>query len=355
MINRRIVTLYAVLGTCGWGMNEGSEGDGVFDFEAGVGVEPRRNGEFGLNPFASEAATDSENGFDNGPEPAGEHDAIDAATLLVDSGIQKKSYLAQRGMLQKIRTRVPCDGRCEVGVRHDYAENESAFSKGLDNSWLPDQASAPAPASAPSTISSPASFSSSSTTSRVLRNRQSSSSPLSHKAKPSVSSTPSFSPNYIASTFSKKKKPIIPTIVIHPDEDDGGPPRALSQKDIECLSNMPPPPLRPLVQPWDDILEEDEYDDEMINEGRGHDDYHHQHHDSDNRRRSYDYDLESDEDYEVELDRMEGIDRNDIRAESFDPNALDVSIDLDVDLRELAYGDEVVSTVGLCNQHLSTV
>ncbi|KAI8605624.1 hypothetical protein EDD21DRAFT_401058 [Dissophora ornata] len=296
MINRRIVTLYAVLGTCGWGMNEGSEGDGVFDFEAGVGVEPRRNGEFGLNPFASEAATDSENGFDNGPEPAGEHDAIDAATLLVDSGIQKKSYLAQR-------------------------ENT-------------DQGT---------------------TTSRVLRNRQSSSSPLSHKAKPSVSSTPSFSPNYIASTFSKKKKPIIPTIVIHPDEDDGGPPRALSQKDIECLSNMPPPPLRPLVQPWDDILEEDEYDDEMINEGRGHDDYHHQHHDSDNRRRSYDYDLESDEDYEVELDRMEGIDRNDIRAESFDPNALDVSIDLDVDLRELAYGDEVVSTVGLCNQHLSTV
>ncbi|KAF8924494.1 hypothetical protein BGZ58_001729, partial [Dissophora ornata] len=48
------------------------------------------------------------------------------------------------------------EGRCEVGVHRDYAEDESAFSKGLDNSWLPDQASAS------STISSPASFSSSS-------------------------------------------------------------------------------------------------------------------------------------------------------------------------------------------------
>ncbi|KAG0224768.1 hypothetical protein BGW42_004863, partial [Actinomortierella wolfii] len=94
------------------------------------------------------------------------------------------------------------------------------------------------------------------------RSRQSSSS---LNASDSVSSTSSSSSSSFTQQilpFGKKKNKIqIPTIVLHPDEEDDEPPRVLSAKDIEYLSTMPPPPLRPLVQPWDEYPEEEEEDD----------------------------------------------------------------------------------------------
>ncbi|KAF8929072.1 hypothetical protein BGZ47_001288, partial [Haplosporangium gracile] len=91
----------------------------------------------------------------------------------------------------------------------------------------------------------------------------SSSSPVS----PPPQSSSSFTQNYIANVFlSKKKKIQIPTIIIHADDEDGEPPRVLSPQDIEYLTTMPPVPLRPLIQPCDDIQEEGVYND-------GYDDY----------------------------------------------------------------------------------
>jgi hypothetical protein len=94
------------------------------------------------------------------------------------------------------------------------------------------------------------------------------------------SSSSSFTQNYITNAFSKKKKLQIPTIVIHADDEDGEPPRILSQQDIDYLTTMPPVPLRPLVQPWDDI--EEEGDEELYDDGYDgyddYDDYPHPHH-----------------------------------------------------------------------------
>ncbi|KAF9165568.1 hypothetical protein DFQ26_009763 [Actinomortierella ambigua] len=140
-------------------------------------------------------------------------------------------------------------------------------------------------AASPSTSSSSSSGSSSSSSSsqsnsksktslaslplQYWRSRQSSSS-----ANDSMSSSPSFTQQILP--FGKKKSKIqIPTIVLHPDEDDDEPPRVLSAKDIEYLSTMPPPPLRPLAQPWDDYPEEEEEED--INGGYDYDDYHDSH------------------------------------------------------------------------------
>ncbi|KAF9899583.1 hypothetical protein EC991_008603 [Linnemannia zychae] len=74
----------------------------------------------------------------------------------------------------------------------------------------------------------------------------------------SSTSTSSFTQNYLTNPFllPKKKKIQLPTIVIHADDEDGEPPRVLSPQDIEYLTTMPPVPLRPLIQPWDE--EEDE-------------------------------------------------------------------------------------------------
>ncbi|KAI7828108.1 hypothetical protein BC939DRAFT_527027 [Gamsiella multidivaricata] len=166
------------------------------------------------------------------------------------------------------------------------------------------------------------------------RNRSNSSSSSSLGGDNSNPSLSSFSQSYLVNTFSKKKKPIIPTIVIHPDEEDDEPPRVLTQKDIDYLSTMPPPPLRLLVQPWDELCEEDEYYENMMKDGYAYDDqYYHNH------PEMYNHDIDDSEDAvepEVELGRSEIIDRNDFREDYFNPYALDVSINLNLDMRELA-------------------
>lgn len=141
--------------------------------------------------------------------------------------------------------------------------------------------------------------------------------PASHRADSSALFTSSFTPSYLSNTFSKKKKTVIPTIVIHPDEDDGEPPRVLSQKDIDYLSTMPPPPLRPLTQPWDDIQEDDGYEDEDDLE-YGSNNYHAHH------RQVY-------REGGMEMANTTGVGTND---QGLDPYALDVPIDLEIDLQE---------------------
>ncbi|KAF9955952.1 hypothetical protein BGZ65_003088 [Modicella reniformis] len=127
----------------------------------------------------------------------------------------------------------------------------------------------------------------------------------------SASSMHPFTQMYLSSTFSEKKKITIPTIVIHPDEEDGEPSRVLSQNDIDYLSTMPPSPLRPLIQQWDDIPEEVGREDEMDNTGLGDDDYH-QHY-----RESCDRALIDGQGH-AEADDI------DIRDRAFDSHALDV-------------------------------
>ncbi|KAG0029647.1 hypothetical protein BGZ82_007807 [Podila clonocystis] len=154
----------------------------------------------------------------------------------------------------------------------------------------------------------------------------------------------SFAQNYLTSTFSKKKKLQIPTIVIHPDEEDGEPPRVLSQKDIEYLSTMPPAPLRPLIQPWDEIPDED-HPDHMINEGYDYDDFQHPmyHHD----REMGGIEEEDEEGYDDDVcgdsleheDAMDDLHHDVFGASGSDPYAFDVPIDLDIDLQGLERGD----------------
>ncbi|KAF9090166.1 hypothetical protein BGX27_002324 [Mortierella sp. AM989] len=153
----------------------------------------------------------------------------------------------------------------------------------------------------------------------------------SHGTESSGPPTSPFHQSYITSTFSKKKKPIIPTIVLHPDEDDGEPPRVLSQKDIDYLSTMPPAPLRLLVQPWDGSAEDDEYDDRVVNEGYDYDEYHHPHH-----REHFDHDIEGEEFSDVDMDERGGFNEYGLEGSGeFDPYALDAPIDLDANMREL--------------------
>ncbi|KAF9356977.1 hypothetical protein BGX34_009648 [Mortierella sp. NVP85] len=161
--------------------------------------------------------------------------------------------------------------------------------------------------------------------------------PLIHQAESSVSSL--FTQNYLSNTFSKKKKMIIPTIVIHPDEEDGEPPRVLSQKDIDYLSTMPPPPLRRLIQPWDDIPEEDGYEDEC-----GPDDYlpHHResHHDLiGGLGRIEEEDEGVEEDGSADLEGFACTEMNDRRDRVVDPYAFDVPIDFEIDLQELTHSN----------------
>ncbi|GJJ77682.1 hypothetical protein EMPS_10041 [Entomortierella parvispora] len=207
------------------------------------------------------------------------------------------------------------------------------------------------------------------------------SSPSSHRYgadSPPVSSTApsSFSQSYLGQTsglFSKKKKFQIPTIVIHPDEEDGEPPRVLSQKDIEYLSTMPPAPMRPLIQPWEEEYFEDGggYDD-AVNEGYDYDETFHPHHSMSMQGATIGYqqglvldsvqEEEGEEEYAnpiygndeelAEVDRHEDFGLGQIhphhhrRRDAFgghgalepigcDPYALDVPIDLDVDLQSL--------------------
>ncbi|KAF9914241.1 hypothetical protein BX616_008665 [Lobosporangium transversale] len=122
-------------------------------------------------------------------------------------------------------------------------------------------------ASLAAAISTPASRPISSTVSSPLqywRNRTSPSSTSSQRGTDSpISLASSFSHSRLSKKFSKKKKFIVPTIVIHPDEEDGGPPQELTQKDIDYLTMAPPPPLRLLVQPRDSFVEEYDYKNEV--------------------------------------------------------------------------------------------
>ncbi|KAF9371379.1 hypothetical protein CPB97_002005 [Podila verticillata] len=149
------------------------------------------------------------------------------------------------------------------------------------------------------------------------------------------SASSSFAQNYLTNTFSKKKKLKIPTIVIHSDEEDGEPPRVLSQKDIEYLSTMPPAPLRPLIQPWDEIPEEDDPD-HMINEGYDYDDFQHPVYRHDRDMGGIEEENEEeyvDEEYGEDIERdgaMDDLQHDVYGAPVCDPYALDVPIEIDL-------------------------
>ncbi|KAF9183964.1 hypothetical protein BGZ51_003664 [Haplosporangium sp. Z 767] len=140
----------------------------------------------------------------------------------------------------------------------------------------------------------------------------------------------------LANTFSIKKKQqptmspapaseaartlIIPTIVLHPDEEDGEPARILSDMEIEYLSTMPPTPLRLLVQPWEEV-ENDEYYGEDGHESYDYHDYH------------QDYDQEDEDDGVPEQGQEWG---GKVCGDmEYDPYALDVPINLEIDLQAL--------------------
>ncbi|KAG0248395.1 hypothetical protein BG011_000128 [Mortierella polycephala] len=149
--------------------------------------------------------------------------------------------------------------------------------------------------------------------------------------------TSSFAQN-LTSTFTKKKKAQIPTIVLHPDEEDGELPRVLTQKDIDYLTTMPPAPLRPLTQPWDDIPEEGEYN-YGFNEDYAYDDYHDPHHPHHRYSQEY-YDRPVRDSHGSKLPSdQSGYLNEEIRDigehGSQGPFALDVPINLDVDTQEL--------------------
>lgn len=204
------------------------------------------------------------------------------------------------------------------------------------------------------------------------RNRNNNSSSQVDESGPSSPpSSNSSVPFSLVSTFSKKKRQlptlptaeslhqppplIIPTIVLHPDEEDGEPARVLSEMDIEYLSTMPPAPLRPLIPSWEEG--EDEYYDQDINEGYDYDDYHHGY------EQEYDEEEEGEEECGEVMDDYEDMDAGmDINDESgkemscsgivgrleqpgvkpeveYDPYALDVPIHLEIDLQGLEQGE----------------
>ncbi|KAG0264698.1 hypothetical protein BG011_006275 [Mortierella polycephala] len=133
---------------------------------------------------------------------------------------------------------------------------------------------------------------------------------IKEKQQPTMSSTLASEPT---------RTIIIPTIVLHPDEEDDEPARVLSDMEIEYLSTMPPTPLRLLIQPWE------EFDDEYY-DGEGHD--------------SYDYD-----DYHNDFDQHDeddGVPEQDQEwggkacgDMEYDPYAFDVPINLEIDLQVL--------------------
>ncbi|KAG0280452.1 hypothetical protein BGZ95_010097 [Linnemannia exigua] len=190
----------------------------------------------------------------------------------------------------------------------------------------------------------------------------------SSSSSPTNGSSVSFS---LVSTFSKKKRQLptlpivdsppqppplmIPTIVLHPDEEDGEPARVLSDKDIEYLSTMPPAPLRPLIPSWEE--DEEEYYDQDINEGYDYDDYHQgyeQGYDEEGGEEGYDEIMDGDE---GDMDTGMDVDGEGVKEVSckgvvgrleqpgvnpeveYDPYALDVPIHLEIDLQGLEQGD----------------
>ncbi|KAG9321504.1 hypothetical protein KVV02_001937 [Mortierella alpina] len=174
------------------------------------------------------------------------------------------------------------------------------------------------------------------------RNRGSSSQQISEDPAPS----PSISFNLV-NTFSKKKKqqqsttpppplraphipPIIPTIVLHPDDEDGEPARVLSDLEIEYLSTMPATPLRLLVQPWDENEEDGYYDD-----------YHQEYEQDDG---GDDRDETIDQEVSAPASEIKVCEAGD--TDYYDPYALDVPINLEIDLQGLEHGDLAKTTYG---------
>ncbi|KAF9207466.1 hypothetical protein BGZ49_000353 [Haplosporangium sp. Z 27] len=141
----------------------------------------------------------------------------------------------------------------------------------------------------------------------------------------------------VVDTFTKKEKQtpispsvstaqplVIPTIVLHPDDEDDEPIRVLSDIEIEYLSTMPPVPLRTLTQPWDEV-EYDYYD------GDNNDCY-----DYDDHRPKciYDHEEEEGENTSEESEQSQ-VDMSPSIEGEYDPYALDVPFNLEIDLQGL--------------------
>ncbi|KAF9915733.1 hypothetical protein BX616_005526 [Lobosporangium transversale] len=156
--------------------------------------------------------------------------------------------------------------------------------------------------------------------------------------------------NVCNSSSSSNRKPlgtfVIPTIIIYPDEEENKAARVLSERDIEYLSMMPPVPLRPLIQPWEDAGHDNDHYDEAADDG---------------------YSIEEYDMYGHEKSRIELDNENELRQQrqqqrqqeyqhhhqrlqehatidgEFDPYALDVPINLEIDLNGLTHGDMITT------------
>ncbi|KAG0017562.1 hypothetical protein BGZ80_008164 [Entomortierella chlamydospora] len=126
----------------------------------------------------------------------------------------------------------------------------------------------------------------------------------------------------------------VPTIVLHPDDEDNEPVRVLSDMDIEYLSTMPPVPLRPLAEEWDEFDEDDYYDDDG-NDGYDYDDYH--------PKYAYTHEEEDIGEEEEDDDTQYQMPKNTNVEGEYDPYALDVPINLEIDLQGLEQGDIISS------------
>ncbi|KAG0324473.1 hypothetical protein BGZ99_001767 [Dissophora globulifera] len=135
---------------------------------------------------------------------------------------------------------------------------------------------------------------------------------------------------------------LIPTIVLHPDDEDDEPVRVLSETDIDYLSTMPPVPLRQLIQPWEEAGDDDYYEDDC-NDGYDYDDYTLQYTQEEEDENEEDEKEEGDDDIddqEVVLQDGQDIPRVATTMEGeYDPYALDVPINLEIDLQGLEQGD----------------
>ncbi|KAF9954890.1 hypothetical protein BGZ72_004176 [Mortierella alpina] len=241
----------------------------------------------------------------------------------VDRCIQSNSYCADEPSMQ-----------LNITATHPFSDSSStgAPCSGFEP--------VPPPRPKPSLASIPLQY---------WRNRSNSNQQLNDDPAPGTSPSPSSSLSFnIVNTFSKKKKqqqqpttpppplraphipPIIPTIVLHPDDEDGEPARVLSDLEIEYLSTMPPTPLRLLVQPWDEN-EDDEY----------YDDYH----------QEYEQDGATEDRGDLTAPRVSALEGEITVSDTgdtdyYDPYALDVPINLEIDLQGLEHGDLAKTTYG---------
>jgi len=173
--------------------------------------------------------------------------------------------------------------------------------------------------------------------------------PLFHRGHSTHDSVSSNAPRLAAMFAKRHSSPAlflppafaIPTIVLHPDADDNEPVRVLTDMDIEYLSTMPPVPLRPLVPSWDDE-EEGEYYDEDFNDGYDYDEYDQRFDyaddvfDQDGR-----FNLEHDDTRFLQDEEM-ALPQGPALEGEFDPYALDVPINIAIDLQALTQTDTKV-------------